>query len=95
MNLSWKEAEDSTANVQRFCSMVRADVEKKIGQRSVFSSLNFRARDTTIQYIAKVHVGGTDYVHVKISQALPCYGEEAKMLAFQFPKQKEDEIEPF
>ncbi|KAF4115110.1 cystatin-B-like [Onychostoma macrolepis] len=95
MSLPWKETEKSTRDVQRFCDKVRPDLEKRIGPKSVFTTLNFRAADTEIQYIAKVHVGENDCAHVKISQTLPCYGGEVKMLDFQFPKKREDEIEPF
>ncbi|KAL1273644.1 hypothetical protein QQF64_026458 [Cirrhinus molitorella] len=95
MSLPWKETESFTAQMEKFCSKVRADVEKRIGKKTVFNNLNFRATDTEIQYIAKVHVGGNDCVHVKISQDLPCYGEEVKLIDFQFPKKRDDEIEPF
>ncbi|XP_016296811.1 cystatin-B-like [Sinocyclocheilus anshuiensis] len=81
-------------NVYLFIQVTK-DLEKKIGPKSVYNALTFRAADTEIQYIAKVHVGENDCAHVKVSQILPCYGEKVNLLDFQFPKKREDEIEPF
>uniref|UniRef100_A0A672KEK9 Cystatin domain-containing protein n=1 Tax=Sinocyclocheilus grahami TaxID=75366 RepID=A0A672KEK9_SINGR len=74
---------------------VKKDLEDKIGQKSVYNALTFRVTDTEIQYIAKVNVGEDECAHVKISQTLPCYGEEVKLVDYQFPKKMLDIIEPF
>ncbi|KAG1925815.1 cystatin 14b, tandem [Pimephales promelas] len=95
MNMGWKDQEDATPDMQKFCNEVKTSIEKKLGQKSIFTSINFRAVDTKIHYIAKVYVGNNECVHVKMSQSLPCYGGEVNLDQFQYPKNTENEIEPF
>ncbi|ROI92058.1 Cystatin-B [Anabarilius grahami] len=95
MNMGWKEEEDASPDVQKFCNEVKASIEKKLGKKSIYNAINFRAVETKILYIAKVHVGNNECVHLKMSQSLPCYGGEVKLEQFQYPKSKEDDIEPF
>ncbi|XP_051956136.1 cystatin-A1-like [Xyrauchen texanus] len=95
MTGQWKEQETATPEMQTICSQVKAEIEKKLGKKIVYKAIEFRAVDSQIHYIAKVHLGANDYIHLKMTQVLPCYGEEVQLLKFQYPKEIEDEIIPF
>uniref|UniRef100_A0A671LAA5 Uncharacterized protein n=1 Tax=Sinocyclocheilus anshuiensis TaxID=1608454 RepID=A0A671LAA5_9TELE len=61
----------------------------------VYCPYNSVQCDGLFLFFSQVHVGENDCAHVKVSQILPCYGEKVNLLDFQFPKKREDEIEPF
>ncbi|XP_073670842.1 cystatin-B-like [Paramisgurnus dabryanus] len=87
----------ATKDVQKLCDEVKHQVEQKAGKNFA----TYTATSYTTQVVAgtnffvKLHVGGNDYIHVKIYKALPHTGEKPKVTAVQCSKTQHDAIEFF
>ncbi|XP_064412921.1 leukocyte cysteine proteinase inhibitor 1-like [Latimeria chalumnae] len=46
-------------------------------------------------YFIKVHVGGTEYAHLRVFEPLPRTHEPVSLTAIQVPKSEDDELIPF
>ncbi|XP_076867633.1 cystatin-B-like isoform X2 [Brachyhypopomus gauderio] len=79
--------EKATAEVQKFCDEVKHEAEKKAGENfAIFGAKLFRPQ---------VHVGGQNYVHLRVFQSLPCDGHTVQLTAIQTNKTLDDPITYF
>ncbi|XP_076867632.1 cystatin-B-like isoform X1 [Brachyhypopomus gauderio] len=89
--------EKATAEVQKFCDEVKHEAEKKAGENfAIFGAKLFRPQVVAgINYFIKVHVGGQNYVHLRVFQSLPCDGHTVQLTAIQTNKTLDDPITYF
>ncbi|XP_051552402.1 cystatin-A5-like [Myxocyprinus asiaticus] len=94
----WSPVEPATPEVQQICDKVKPQVEVLVpgADVNVFSAVSFAYQIVAgMNYVIKVDVDGNVCVHVMVSAALPCFGEELKVLRIQYPKDPSDPLQPF
>ncbi|KAM8881447.1 cystatin-B-like [Synchiropus picturatus] len=90
-------AKDADDKIQNMCVGLKEHVESKMGMN--FAEFTAKSYKTQVvagtNYFVKVHVGGDQYAHLRIHEALACNGGGVKLSDAQHPKKEEDEIEFF
>ncbi|KAM8731737.1 cystatin-A1-like isoform 1-T1 [Acanthopagrus schlegelii] len=93
----WTETRHADKETQWICDQVRSLVQGKTSKiYQEYRAITYRTQVVAgINYIFKVCVGGPKYIHVKVFQALPCYGGHLKLSGVQEDKTQDDAHEPF
>ncbi|XP_072901496.1 cystatin-B-like [Hemitrygon akajei] len=91
------EGKPVTQEVQQLADSVKSQVEDKAGK--TFDVFVVKAYKTQLvsgtNHYLKIHVGGIDYIHVKVYEKLPCHGSTKEILSIQDNKSKDEEINFF
>ncbi|XP_051910902.1 cystatin-B-like [Hippocampus zosterae] len=89
------DLEDADARIQTICESVKSKVEQKTGKAySVFIGKGYKSQIVSgTNYFIKVHVGGNDYIHIRVFQGLTESGPE--LVSVKESKTRDDEIEYF
>ncbi|XP_076868789.1 cystatin-B-like [Brachyhypopomus gauderio] len=91
------EAKDANDEVQKICDEIKSSAEEKAGKTfEIFSAKSYKSQVVAgTNYFIKVHVGGEDYVHLRVYQKLPCEGSTLSLHGLQMSKVHQDPIEYF
>ncbi|XP_049421878.1 leukocyte cysteine proteinase inhibitor 1-like [Epinephelus fuscoguttatus] len=98
--LEWSETEDATEETQRICNQVKGQVEKQTGENyGEFKAVKYRENVGKELFLIKVHVGGADYIHLRVIQFiwfLRCVPQKVDILSgVEQHKTKDDPLVPF
>ncbi|XP_062905926.1 cystatin-B-like [Mobula hypostoma] len=73
---------------------VKPQVEEKAGK--TFDTFVVKAYKTQVvagtNHFFKIHVGGSDYIHVKVYEMLPFQGGKKEIMGIQSNKSKDEEL---
>ncbi|XP_064413174.1 cystatin-B [Latimeria chalumnae] len=83
--------------VQAFCDQVKAAAEEKAGKTfEIFDAKRYKTQVVAgMNYFIKVHVGGEDYVHLRVHKPLPHKSEAISLASIQTSKSEQDELSYF
>ncbi|XP_042366662.1 leukocyte cysteine proteinase inhibitor 1-like [Plectropomus leopardus] len=96
----WSKTENATEEIQHICDQVKVQVEKKTGKNYVeFKAVQYRHSIGGELFLIKVHVGGTDYIHLRVLQfiwLLHAVPQEVDILrGVEQHKTRDDPLVPF
>ncbi|XP_022600107.1 leukocyte cysteine proteinase inhibitor 1-like [Seriola dumerili] len=92
MTGQFSETKNATKEIQVICDQVKHKVEKY----PEFIAVKYREQIVAGQnFIIKVHVGGVNYIHLSVFQALPCDGGQVVLRGVQEHKTEDDPLVPF
>ncbi|XP_026199456.1 cystatin-B-like [Anabas testudineus] len=97
MTGEWSGTEDSTEEVQKICDEVKPDVEKMTNKTfEEFTAKKYRHQIVAgTNYLIKVHVGGSSYIHIQLFQSLPCNGGALNLFGVQENHTENDPLDLF
>ncbi|CAG04238.1 unnamed protein product [Tetraodon nigroviridis] len=83
--------------IQKLCDSVKAAVERQTGKKyRVFKAETYTSQVVCGRnYFIKVHVGGDDYIHLRVHQKLPCYGGDVELHGVEESKKHADAVDYF
>ncbi|XP_044195636.1 cystatin-B-like [Thunnus albacares] len=87
---------DATKEIQKLCDQV-LKVEKKTGKNfKEYVAVKYREQIVAgTNFLIKVHVGGVQYIHLSVFEALPCNGGAVELNGVQDDHTKDDPLVPF
>ncbi|MEE6518830.1 hypothetical protein FKM82_030066 [Ascaphus truei] len=90
-------AKPASPEVQAICDSVKVEVEQKSGKNcSTFTAIEYKTQVVAgTNYFIKIHVGGEEYLHVRVYQTLPHAGATLTLSDCQIDKNKHDELTYF
>ncbi|XP_071341250.1 cystatin-B-like [Trachinotus anak] len=89
----FSETMDATEEIQRICDAVKSQVGKEYPE---FTAVKYREQIVAGRnFLIKVHVGGVNYIHLSVFQALDCDGGKIVLKGKQEPKNRDDPLVPF
>uniref|UniRef100_UPI0037E709E1 cystatin-B-like n=1 Tax=Semicossyphus pulcher TaxID=241346 RepID=UPI0037E709E1 len=88
------ETQEASEKIQKICDQVKPQVEEKTGEKyEVFTALQYRSQIVSgLNFLIKVHVGGSSYLHLKVYQNL---SGGIKLPGVEEEHSKDDPIIPF
>ncbi|XP_061613609.1 cystatin-B-like [Phyllopteryx taeniolatus] len=91
------QAQNAHAKIQEICDTVKSQAEQKTGNTyDVFVAKTYTSQVVAgTNYFIKVHVGGEDYVHIRVFQSLPHVGTGPELADIRESKRHDDAIEYF
>ncbi|XP_036935169.1 leukocyte cysteine proteinase inhibitor 1-like [Acanthopagrus latus] len=92
----WTETRDADKETQWICDQVRSLVQGKTNKiYQEYRAIKYRTQVVAgTNYLFKVFVGGPNYIHVQVFQALPCDGGHLELKGVQEDKTQDDPLEP-
>ena len=75
------DAQPADEEIKSLVAKVKTETERKLGKKfGVFEAVSYSSQVVCgTNYIVKVKVGENEYVHLKIFEALPCYGGKVEL----------------
>ena len=75
------DARPADEEIKSLVTKVKTEVEGKLGKKlRVFEAVSYSSQVVCgTNYVIKVKVGENEYVHIKIFEALPCYGGKVEL----------------
>ncbi|XP_048396611.1 cystatin-B-like [Stegostoma tigrinum] len=87
----------ATPDIQQIADSMKSKIEEKANKTfDVFVVKSYKTQIVSgTNYFMKIHVGGDDYIHVRLYQDLPCRNSEREISAVQTNKLHTDELAYF
>ncbi|XP_028839117.1 cystatin-B-like [Denticeps clupeoides] len=91
------ELQDAIPEVQIICRKIRPHAEIQAGKNYyVFIAVKYKTQLVNgTNYFIKVHVGGDEYVHLRVYESLPHAGSKLELCGIQMSKTRFDPVEFF
>uniref|UniRef100_A0A669CZU1 Cystatin-B n=1 Tax=Oreochromis niloticus TaxID=8128 RepID=A0A669CZU1_ORENI len=93
----WSKTKKADEQTQKICENVKNQVEKEPQKNyAEFHAVEYRSQVVAgINYLIKVHAGGTSYLHLLVWRKLPFEGGNAVLTRVQEHHHKDDPLLPF
>ncbi|XP_044195635.1 leukocyte cysteine proteinase inhibitor 1-like isoform X3 [Thunnus albacares] len=90
----FSETKDATKETQKLCDQVKPEVEKKTGKKfKEYVAVTYREQIVAgTNFLIKVHVGGVQYIHLSVFEALD---GTVELNGVQENHTKDDPLVPF
>ncbi|XP_014812780.1 PREDICTED: cystatin-A-like [Calidris pugnax] len=91
------DTKPATPEIQDIANKVKPQFESKENRTyGIFKAIKYRSQVVAgVNYFIKVQVSDTNYVHLRVFEALPVENQGLKLESFQTGKTRDDPIEYF
>lgn len=94
MNPTSNNADDKTRDI---AEKIRQSVEEKHNNGASYEKFDLHSYKTQLvagtNYFMKIEVGEKKFIHVKVNEALPCYGSNLEVIGHAADKSETDAID--